>query len=118
MNCTTLLSLCVLLAVVAAIVVDGASHENRQRRGLFSGLLGGGGYGQQHGGYDNQGYGGYGNQGYGGYENQGYGYSGYNQGYGGYNQGYGGYGGEKEDTYFCLDRGIPRFEGGRFEGGR
>ncbi|XP_046443416.1 keratin-associated protein 19-2-like [Daphnia pulex] len=94
MNCTTLsLSLCVLLAVVAAIVVDGASHENRQRRGLFSGLLGGGGYGQQHGGYDNQGYGGYGNQGYGGYENQGYGYSGYNQGYGGYNQGYGGYGG-------------------------
>ncbi|XP_046633009.1 neuropeptide-like protein 31 [Daphnia pulicaria] len=86
MNCTTLsLSLCVLLAVVAAIVVDGASHENRQRRGLFSGLLGGGGYGQQHGGYDNQGYG--------GYENQGYGYSGYNQGYGGYNQGYGGYGG-------------------------
>jgi MFS family permease len=40
------LSLCVLLAVVAAIVVDGASHENRQRRGLFSGLLGGGGYGK------------------------------------------------------------------------
>ncbi|XP_046634451.1 glycine-rich protein 3-like [Daphnia pulicaria] len=85
MNRTALLSLCVLLAVVAAFVVEAAPQRGRpQLGGIF-----GGGYGQQYGGYGNQGYGGYGNQGY------------YNQGYGGgYGGGYSGeYSGESRERY-------------------
>ncbi|EFX73651.1 hypothetical protein DAPPUDRAFT_325141 [Daphnia pulex] len=83
MNRTALLSLCVLLAVVAAFVVEAApQREKRQLGGILGGLVGGGGYGQQYGGYA-------GNQGYGGYGNQGY----YNQGYGG------GYSGESRERY-------------------
>jgi hypothetical protein len=40
------LSLCVLLAVVAAFVVEAApQREKRQLGGILGGLLGGGGYG-------------------------------------------------------------------------
>ncbi|XP_046634454.1 neuropeptide-like protein 31 [Daphnia pulicaria] len=71
MSRSILLSLCVLLAVVAAFIVEAApQREKRQLDGSLGGLLGGGGYGQQYGGYD-----------------------GYNQAYGGFGGGYGGYGG-------------------------
>ncbi len=42
------LSLCVLLAVVAAFVVEAApQREKRQLGGILGGLLGGGGYGNK-----------------------------------------------------------------------
>ncbi|EFX85248.1 hypothetical protein DAPPUDRAFT_300378 [Daphnia pulex] len=77
MNRSILLSLCVLLAVVAAVIEAAPQREKRQFFGDFDG-------GQPFGGF-NQGFGGF-NQGFNG---------GFNQGFGGFNQGFngGGFGG-------------------------
>ncbi|EFX73666.1 hypothetical protein DAPPUDRAFT_252868 [Daphnia pulex] len=86
MSRSILLSLCVLLAVEAAFIVEAApQREKRQLDGSLGGLLGGGGYGNTNKSFikcltiEHDG-------------NNG-GYDGYNQGYGGFGGGYGGHGG-------------------------